>query len=172
MNNKGFTLVELVVVMVLMLITGSSIVTVYIQQSRSTSELLFRGQLQSIEEVFIADASRKIRPSFAVLASNETYAGAPLTLAARTEDTIYVSLSAGTKIPLYAIAPNGLLSEYVSGSWKPFKSGNDTARVVAGSGFQLSSNRREMYINLRFFDMNKTDTVSLPTTGGFLRCRN
>jgi len=163
---------ELVVVMALMAITGTFIVTVYIQQSRSSAELMFRGQLQSIEEVFISDASRKVRSAFAVLASNESYVGAPLTLAARTEDTIYVSLTAGTKVPLYAITSTGQLREYSGGAWKPFISGNDTARVATGSGFVLSADRRELYINLRFWDMNKTDTVSLPTTGGFIRCRN
>ncbi len=171
MKKNGFTFVEMIVVMVLLLVSGTVVMSVLNIQNNATRELTFQGKIHYMGEIVLEELERTARPSVALIGPGETYGGTPLALSRVTVDTLFIVDAAGTLTAGYGIA-NNRLWEYRNSSWTPFMSGRDTVMLMPNSGFELSPSRKEVVVQLQYMLLDRGDTITIPLRGGLVRCRN
>ncbi len=171
MKRSGFTMIELMIVSLLLLTTVTAIYTTLHFHSRNTRELINLGKLHYLEEVTLKEMERTSRPASALIGPGENYNGIPMSLPGIAVDTFYAVDVTGSIIGGYGVG-NGRLYELDNGSWVPFVSGNDTIDLLAGSQFQLSTDRKEVSISLGLMVLDRSDTILVPRRGGLIRCRN
>ncbi len=161
MKNQGFSLVEMIVVMALLLVSGTVVMSVFNVQNSSTLQLTTQGKMHYLSEVVLEEIERNVRPAVELIGS-----GAPST----TVDTLFIKDGAGDTISGYANVDDTLF-EFVDDSWIPFVSGGETVLLMSNSGFELSSGK-EVVVQLQYMLLDRGDTVTIPPRGGLVRCRN
>jgi prepilin-type N-terminal cleavage/methylation domain-containing protein len=167
-NQKGFSLVEMLVSSVISMIIGGVIYTIFFMYSNqagaSVSQLLMQQQYDNVSR----QISQDIRRASYVLGPGET----PTSFSAGSDTVTSIAMcnSDGVVFAQYSISGTQL----TEGSQQiPFQAGGSTVKVVTGaSNFILGPQRRSVSINLSLFKNDLRTTHTISARRDVFQCRN
>jgi prepilin-type N-terminal cleavage/methylation domain-containing protein len=167
-NQKGFSLVEMLVSSVISMIIGGVIYTIFFMYSNqagaSVSMLLMQQQYDNVSR----QISQDIRRASYVLGPGET--SGSFSAGFDTVTSIVMCDRNGVVIAQYAINA----AQLTEGSQQvPFQAGGSTVKIVDGaSNFILGPQRRSVTINLSLLKRDHSATHTIAARKDVFQCRN
>jgi hypothetical protein len=173
MNNRGITLIEVLVTSVIsMIVVGVTFSLVFIATNQAKYTIL-NGKLSMQYDIAVSQIEQTARSAKYILNDFDTYP--PLDTVSSNCSTIWMKKEppVGTVIGGYRV--NGsYLEEYINNSWTPFRIGvnGPIVQVTPSSGFTVSSNRKQVILNLSFVCSNQGISDTLQSIQEVFLCRN
>ncbi len=173
-NQKGITLTEAVVTMIILGILAGGLLTILGLNATETSEGIANSRIQMQYENFVEELARDVRRAAYVLDASENFDSAATLPANNSTKDIRIYTPSGIILAGYRIAAGGILEERdsASGNYSPYMSGNKAIEVTANSHFRLPGGRQGVEARIHTKYKYKTIADSLVANVNYIRCRN
>ncbi len=169
-DNKGVTLVEVVVTSLIMSILVTVGATVYSMYNREFSQALTRSRLHTLSDIVSLEIGRQVRSGSMVLSSAESRRP-DSTYALLSCESIQILENSGGLVKAFRIN-NGRLQEFVNGHWQDFYVGTEPVLLASGSCFTLDPGRKSISLELNLNAFSGDDLLRYEGKGGMYQCRN
>ncbi|MCL2689503.1 MAG: type II secretion system GspH family protein [Chitinispirillia bacterium] len=175
-KTRGFTLVEVIVVGVLMTILALGLMSVFTMYSKNATELTADFRMQRNYDGLMDEIARNVRAASFVFTPSEfnnpdfdfAYAVSVIT------PTIVLTDLDRNPMRAYSVAKNYVEESTDGGvTWRPFSVAGDTIWLSPASLniFSLASNRMTAQLDVTLKTVMAGDTLTLHCERGVFRCR-
>jgi prepilin-type N-terminal cleavage/methylation domain-containing protein len=169
-TQRGFTLIEVLVASVFVAMLAGAGYTAFALFSRELDKSHTYLQMRLQAENAAEEIGRKVREATAVLAAGEEWSPYPSFEKAETNEIIMYD-TAGIEMAAFYINRD-MLQEKVAGVYVDYRAGSNRLYVGTSTSFLLSSDRKEVELNLHVVPVSGSGELTLPVRKDKFRCRN
>ncbi|MDR2577924.1 MAG: type II secretion system GspH family protein [Chitinispirillales bacterium] len=184
MNKKGFTLIEVIVVAVLLAILALGVFALFMMYTESSRETTAFMRMQRISDAFVEEIGRRVRESSCIYP--DFFAAGDFPGCALDEELdmleterIVLFNANGNVLNAYRFE-NGIIEEFVNAEWRPFTIDGRVIQLCNEDGpghnhnniFTIGTWRNRLdVVNVTFREVINGNAFHLTFEGGVFRCR-